>query len=148
MDSISRLDTTTGEWTTILGRRRRSLGPAASGGCISIVPAGCGRVRSAGGLSRWDGTIWTGFRTSNSGIPNETVQTVFESRPRRHVGWHGAALHGRGHPVGLRRREVAALHERQLGYSGAEPLTIAEDAEGKLWIGTQTAGIDILRLER
>jgi len=32
------------------------------------------------------------------------------------------------------------------GYSGAEPLTIAQDAQGRWWIGTRTAGIDIYQV--
>ncbi len=40
-----------------------------------------------------------------------------------------------------------AFTPRDSGYSGAEPISMALDAEGRLWIGTRTAGVDIYRLQ-
>jgi hypothetical protein len=34
------------------------------------------------------------------------------------------------------------------GYSGAEATTLARDGRGRLWIGTQTAGVDVFQLSR
>ena len=36
---------------------------------------------------------------------------------------------------------------RNSGFSGAEPLALAEDARGRWWIGTRTAGVEIYQAE-
>ena len=41
-----------------------------------------------------------------------------------------------------------AYTPRNSGFSGAEPLAIARDAEGRWWIGTRTAGVDIYQPDR
>jgi ligand-binding sensor domain-containing protein len=40
------------------------------------------------------------------------------------------------------------FNRRNSGYSEAEPLTMAPDADGRWWIGTRTAGLEIYRMRR
>lgn len=147
MDGISRLDTATGQWTHYTSEEAR-LGP---GGVGALFVDSAGRLWAGslgGGVSRWDGTGWSSLRTSDLGLPNYTVQAIFEAGPGSM--WIGTAL-----PLmaggtlsaydGSDWRNYTADNS---GYSGAEPLTIALDRDGRLWVGTQTAGVDILRLER
>lgn len=146
LDAISRLDTATGQWTTFTAAAA-DLGP---GGIGSLIVDSAGRVWAGslgGGLGRWDGASWRGFRTSNSGIPNDTVQEIFESEPG-HL-WIGTALPmDVGGTVSLYDGSTWQRYTASnSGYSGAEPLSLAFDAQGRLWVGTQTVGVDILRLE-
>ncbi len=113
MDRISRLDTTTGEWTTIsapeaqLGARRDRL----------AVPRSCRPVMGVFPRGRHEPLGWElvdRLPHEQLGHSKRDRTDRFREPLWRHVGWHGAAFHRRGHPVGLRRREVAALHERKL----------------------------------
>ena len=146
LDGISRFDAATGQWNSFTAAAA-DLGP----GGIGIAACGFGRPVWAGslggGLSRWDGASWRGFRTSNSDLPNDTVQEIFESGPG--LLWVGTAL-----PMDV-GGTLSAYDDSSWrrytpsnsGYSGAEPLALALDVQGRLWVGTQTAGVDILRLE-
>jgi sugar lactone lactonase YvrE len=145
-DGISRFDTASGQWSSLTSDDAQ-LG---SGGVGSLYLDSAGRLWAGslgGGVSRWDGTHWTSFRTSNSGLPNETVQAILETEPG--VMWIGTALPFMSGGTLSRYDGSTWRHytAENSGYSGAEPLTIATDAEGRLWVGTQTAGVDVLRLE-
>lgn len=146
LDGICRLDTVTGQWS--------SFAPAdvdlGSGGIGSLAVDSAGYVWAGslgGGLSRWDGATWRGARTGDWDIPNETVQVIYESEPGRL--WVGTALPlnvGGSLSVfdGSSWQHYTASNS---GYSGAEPLALALDAQGQLWAGTQSAGVDIFRME-
>ncbi|MGD9316542.1 MAG: two-component regulator propeller domain-containing protein [Anaerolineae bacterium] len=102
------------------------------------------------GLALWDGESWQFYRTSNSDIPFSSVSVIAETEPG--VIWVGTA---RPAEVGggLAEFDTAKgtwhLHTRRnSGYSGAEPLAIAQDSEGRWWIGTRTSGIDIYQVNR
>jgi len=146
MDGISRLDTATGRWTSFT-LAEADLG---SGGIGSLYVDSAGHVWAGslgGGLSRWDGAGWRGARTGDWDIPNETVQAIFESEPGRL--WVGTAL-----PMNvggtLSCYDASGWRhytESNSGFSGAEPLALALDAQGQLWAGTQSAGVDIFRME-
>ena len=146
LDAISRLDAATGQWASFTAAAA-DLGP---GGIGSLYVDAAGQVWAGslgGGLSRWDGASWRGFRTSNSDIPNNTVQEIFESAPG--LLWIGTALPADvGGTVSAYDGNAWRWYtSSNSGYSGAEPLSLALDAQGRLWIGTQTAGVDVLRLE-
>jgi len=40
------------------------------------------------------------------------------------------------------------VYDSWSGFSGSEPMTIARDAEGRLWVGTRSAGVDIHRAQQ
>ena len=146
LDGISRLDTATGQWTG-LTPAEADLG---SGGIGTFAIDSAGLVWAGslgGGLSRWDGANWRGVRTGNWDIPNETVQVILESEPGRL--WVGTALplNVGGSLSVFDGSSWQHYTDSNSGYSGAEPLAIALDAQGQLWAGTQSAGVDIFRME-
>jgi hypothetical protein len=139
---VSRLDTATGEWTSF----PRDFDPAW-GGVPELMFDSSGRLwagTAGGGLGLWDGEAWTFYRTGNSDIPFNTVNVVAEVRPG--VLWVGVA---RPAEVGGELAEFDGqkwkVHDSWSGFSGAEPMTMAQDAEGRWWIGTRSAGVDIYR---
>ncbi len=146
MDGISRFDTASEKWTSFSTQDGR----IGAGGIETLYLDSRGRLWAAslgGGLSQWDGSVWRNFRISNSDLPNDTVQTVFESEPG--VLWVGTAL-----PLtvggtlsvydGSTWRHYTPSNS---GFSGAEPLAINKDKQNRLWVGTQTDGVEILRLD-
>lgn len=146
MDGISRLDTATGQWTSFT-QAEAGLG---SGGIGSLYVDSAGRVwvgSLGGGLSCWDGAGWRGARMGGWDIPNETVQTIFESEPGRL--WVGTALplNVGGTLSSYDGSSWRHYTESNSGFSGAEPLALALGAQGQLWAGTQSAGVDIFRME-
>jgi hypothetical protein len=134
---ISRLDTATGEWIN------------ATEGWSSIADLlidSSGRLWAAtlgGGLSLWDGESWHSYRVSNSEIPFNTVQAVFEAEPG--ILWVGAALPTEvgGVLATFDGKRWITYTPRNSGFSGAEPLTIAQDEKQRIWIGTRSGGVDI-----
>lgn len=144
----SRLDTATGEWTSYAGE----FGASA----IALLVDSEGRLWAGTlgeGLGVWDGETWRVFDTGNSGLPYNTVPALAEIEPGRL--WIGAALPAEVGGV-LAELDVAGaldgsedawkLYTRtDSGYSESEPLAIVQDSEGRWWIGTRTAGIDIFR---
>ena len=142
---VSRLDTATGEWTSF----PEAYDPAWSG-VIELAFDSNGRLWAGtvgGGLGLWDGVAWTFYRTGNSDIPFNTVNVIAEVRPG--VLWIGVA---RPAEVGGELAEFDGqtwkVYEDWSGFSGAEPMAMAQDAEGRWWVGTRTAGVDIYRAEQ
>lgn len=147
LSGISRLDTATGLWTAFTPAEA-DLG---LGGIGSLTIDSAGHLWAGslgGGLSRWDGLGWLGAGTGAWDIPNETVQAIFESEPGRLWVGTGLPLDVGGTLSEYDGRAWTHYAAGNSGFSGSEPLALAVDAEGQLWAGTQTAGIDILRMER
>jgi Two component regulator propeller len=135
-------DASLGQWCPI-NLQEASLG---SGGIPALQVDGQGRlwVASIGsGLNMWDGDNWFHYRISNSGLPTNVVQSIWESQ--QGDLWVATAYHDR--PGGLITRfdgkNWQTYQPYYTGYSGAETVSIAQDALGRLWFGTLTAGIDI-----
>jgi len=144
---VSRFDAATHAWTNFT-TDNADLG---WGGVADLMIDSAGRVWAAtlgGGLSLWDGSAWRSYRTSNSALPLNEVQHVFEAAPG--ALWIGVSfptrLGGEVAQVGidqLNTEQWVVFTPRNSGYSGAEPLAIAQDASGRIWIGTRTAGVDV-----
>jgi two-component system sensor histidine kinase ChiS len=144
---ISRLDTATGDWI--------SAGVEDTGlewsSVADLLIDSSGRLWAGtlgGGLSLWDGETWRAYRVSNSEIPLNTVQAVFEAEPD--VLWVGTALPTEvgGVLATFDGQKWTIYTTRNSGFSGAEPLTIAQDEKQRVWIGTRTGGVDIYQPQR
>jgi hypothetical protein len=140
---VSRLDTSTGEWT--------NYGGDLAVGVDDLLLDSTGRLWAGTlgrGLGRWDGTTWQFYHTGNSEIPFNTVTALAEVEPG--VLWIGTALPAEvgGALVEFDGEQWKAYNNRNSGFSGAEPLVIAHDIQGRWWIGTRTAGVDIYQAER
>ncbi len=142
---VSRFDTATGEWTSF----PEAFDPAWSG-VAELAFDSTGRLwagTAGGGLGRWDGTAWTFYRTSNSDIPFNTVNVIAEVKPG--VMWVGVARPAEvGGVLAEFDGQTWQVYESWSGFSGAEPMAMAQDAEGRWWVGTRTAGVDIYRAEQ
>jgi ligand-binding sensor domain-containing protein len=143
---LSRLDTTSGEWTSFTEGFDQGVGDLLLDGGGNLWAGTMGN-----GLGRWDGQDWQFYRTSNSEIPNNTVTALAEIEPG--VLWIGTAepMEAGGAlaefiiPDDPTQDEGKwRLHApRNSGFSAAEPLIIVQDQGGRWWIGTRTTGIDI-----
>jgi len=138
---VSRLDTRTGEWRTF----DDAFDPHW-GGVPALLLDSQDRLWAGtfgGGLGLWDGATWQFYRTSNSGIPFNTVLALAEVEPG--VLWIGAAppTEVGGVLAEFDGETWKTYTPRNSGFSGAEPLSIARDAGGRWWIGTRTAGVDV-----
>lgn len=137
---VSRLDTATGEWVSFPDDFDPTWGGVAALTLDSDGMLWAGTF--GGGLGRWDGTAWEFFRTSNSDIPFNSVSTVAEVRPG--VLWVGTALPTEvGGELAEFDGQTWTVYDSASGFSGSEALSIAQDSEGRWWIGTRTAGVDI-----
>ena len=91
----------------------------------------------------WNGESWQAYRLDNSGLPSNTVNRVVEMQPgdlwvaaAQATTWGGLVAR-----FDSQTWQVYTPHNS--GYSGAEPLALAADAQGRVWMGTRTAGVDI-----
>jgi len=102
---------------------------------------------SGAGLARLDGSTWTYFRTSNSGIPFNTVNWVAEVQPG--VLWVGTAMptSAGGAAASFDGVEWHAFWTNNSGTSAAE-VTVVVVQSGQVWMGTRTEGIDLYQLGR
>jgi hypothetical protein len=147
LDGLSRLDTASGEWINFSAS---DLGFGA-GGVSDVMVDNSGQVWVAtlgGGLGVWDGESWFFYRTSNSGIPYNTVQYVIEVEPGLY--WVGVGIpNSTGGVVvsydGLNWRRYTTSNS---GYSGSEPQVFVVDESNRIWIGTRTSGIDVYQYRR
>jgi hypothetical protein len=145
---VSRLDTAAGTWTDFA----HAFDPNW-GGVPALLVDAAGAVWAGtvgGGLGRWapQGGTWHFYRTANSDIPYNTVQALAEVAPG--VLWVGAAPPAEvgGVLAEFDGEAWTTYTPRNSGFSGAEPLAFARDAQGRWWIGTRTAGVDIYRPDR
>ena len=139
---ISCLDTGTGDWISV---QMEEIG-AEWNSVADLLIDSSGRLWAAtlgGGLSLWDGESWHSYRVSNSDIPFNTVQAVFEAEPG--ILWVGTALPTEvgGVLSTFDGQKWTTFTTRNSGFSGAEPLAIARDEKQLIWIGTRNGGVDI-----
>lgn len=140
---ISRLDTATGEWAAF------TEGLDAGVGALLLDSDGTLWAGTLGdGLGRWDGGTWQFYHTGNSDLPHNTVTALAEAEPG--VLWVGMALPAQA--GGLLARfdgeQWKTYTRSNSGSSAAEPLVIVPDAQGRWWIGTRTAGVDVYQVNR
>jgi hypothetical protein len=143
---VSRLDTANGEWLSFAG----DFDPNWGGVPVLLVDSE-GKLWAGtigGGLGVWHGTSWEFYRTSTAEIPFNTVQSLAEVEPG--VLWVGVAPPAEvgGVLAEFDGQAWKTYTPRNSGFSGAEPLAMAQDGEGRWWIGTRTAGVDIYQAER
>jgi ligand-binding sensor domain-containing protein len=102
---------------------------------------------SGAGLARLDGSAWTYFRTSNSGIPFNTVNRVAEIQPG--VFWVGTSQPAStgGAAARFDGNEWHTFLTTNSGTSEAEVTAITVQSN-QVWIGTRTSGIDLYNLGR
>ncbi|MBN1815526.1 MAG: hypothetical protein JXA14_27080, partial [Anaerolineae bacterium] len=143
---VSRLNMGSGEW----GQHTGPFDPEW-GGVAALLVDSAGRLWAGtvgGGLGVWDGTSWLFYRTGNSDIPFNTVQALAEVEPG--VLWVGTARPAQVGGV-LAEFDGETWKEytpQNSGFSGAEPLAFAADGEGRWWVATRTAGVDIYQPEQ
>jgi hypothetical protein len=164
--ALSRLDTATGQWTnhsqdfqvTVLSLLIDSSGKL----WVGTMGAGLGVLDAdtSAGTADGDGPAagakrpaleekgWRFYRTRNSDIPFNTVRTIAEIEPG--VLWVGSAPSeaAGGALAEFDGKVWTTLDERNSGFSGAEPLTITQDASGNWWVGSRLLGIDIYQPQR
>jgi len=144
---VSRLDTATGDW---ISAQMEDTGLEWNSVADLLIDSS-GRLWAGtlgGGLCLWDGEAWHSYRVSNSEIPFNTVQVVFEAEPG--TLWVGTALPNNvgGVLATFDGKRWETYTPRNSGFSGAEPLTIAQDEKQRIWIGTRTGGVDIYQPQR
>lgn len=146
LKGFSRLDSATGEWTQFTVESAGLTG----GGISDLLVDSQGRLWVAtlgDGLVRWDGQSWVHFRVSNSGIPSNTVERIAETQPG--VYWVSITnpTEVGGILVRFDGQRWESLTPHNSGFTGAEPLAFALDAEERLWIGTRTEGVEIYQVK-
>ncbi|MBL7183688.1 MAG: transcriptional regulator [Anaerolineae bacterium] len=144
---VSRLDTATGDW---ISATAEDTG-LEWGSVAELLIDSSGRLWAGtlgGGLCLWDGEAWHSYRVSNSDIPFNTVQAVFEAEPG--ILWVGTALPNNvgGVLATFDGKRWITYTPRNSGFSGAEPLAIAQDEKQRVWVGTRTGGVDVYLPQR
>jgi hypothetical protein len=147
LEGVSSLNTGTEEWASY---SKLDLN-ISRGGISDLLVDSVGRLWMAsqgGGLYWWDGEGWQVYRTSNSDIPYNSVQSVAESSDG--IIWAGLSFPNTsgGLVVSFQDDAWRSYTSRNSGFSGAEPISLAFDSFGRLWIGNRTSGIDIFQYER
>ena len=139
---LSKFDAASGNWETINPDRFN----AASGGISNLMFDSQGRLWVAtlgSGLYVFEGRNWKQFSTANSDIPTNRVDRIVEMKDG--VFWIAASYPDR--PGGELARfdgvNWRIFEPIFTGYSGASTVSIAQDSLGRIWFGTQTAGVDI-----
>ncbi len=144
LNGISRLDAASGKWQ-YFPSKAFDLG---AGGISDLMVNSSGKLWASslgGGISVWDGSEWTHYRISNSGLPYNTVQTVYEF-PAGDFWIASSIPNSSGGLVSRFDGEKWKNFEADItGYSGAETVSIAQDASGRIWFATLTAGVDIYK---
>lgn len=139
---LARLDVTSGEWEQIGGGRFGG----ASGGVSDLLVDTDGRLWAAtlgSGLHVWDGERWLQYSVASSDIPTNRIDVIYQAQDG--TIWIGASFPERPGGVlasfdGERWESYRTIYT---GYSGASTVAITEDPLGRLWFGTQTAGVDV-----
>lgn len=143
---VARLDLKGEEWKN-WDFSNRDLG---WGGVSQLLVDSKNRVWMAtigGGIAYWDGEVWNFFRLGTSGIPSSIIRTMVEAQ-------NGGFYLGMGFPTepgglvsyfnGMDRWVI--YRSTNSGFSGGEPLTLAMDTMGRLWIGSAMDGLQIFDL--
>ena len=141
-EGVSTLDMSSGTWSELTSDNAGLGGGGVSdllydsGGLMWITTLG-------GGLSVWDGTSLTHYRVSNSNLPYNTVRTIYETGEGTYwVATSNPDTAG-GQVSEFDRLEFKVYLPGRTGYSGSETVVINQDAEGRIWFGTLTAGLDV-----
>ncbi len=139
---ISRYDLNADQWQTYT-RNDIDLG---WGGVSDLFIDSTGILwvcTEGGGISLWDGKVWSSIKVSNSRLPYSTIETVAELEPG--VFWIAASIPNTSGGVLARYNGTDwRVYEQGLsGYSGAETVSITKDDTGRYWFGTRTDGIDL-----
>jgi streptogramin lyase len=149
LGGVSRLDTSSGDWLTYSAADFGTNWGNAS----SLFVDNQGRLWVAtlgGGLNVYDGESWNNYRTANSGLPYNHLQEVMEVQPG--LFWIGVSIPNTpgGMVVSFDEYEESwrVYNSSNSGYSGAEPIALAVDEAGRVWVGTRTSGIDIYQIDR
>ncbi len=143
---VARLDLTSGEWSN-WDFSNRNLG---WGGVSQLLVDSQNRVWMAtigGGMAYWDGEGWNEFRLGANGIPTSIIRSMVEAPD-------GGFFLGMGFPTepgGLvsyfdGRDRWVVYQPTNSGFSGGEPLALAMDTMGRLWIGSAIDGLQIFDL--
>ena len=96
-----------------------------------------------GGVGKLDGNAWTFYRPGNSPLSTANVDCLIETAPD--TFWIGLA-YSTGPGGQMMRFEQGAWRDYDVsnsGYEGGEPLAVALDPSGKLWIATALNGLQI-----
>lgn len=114
------------------------------GGVADLLIDSSGRLWVAtlgGGINVWDGQRWDYLRTSNTGLPYNTVMDIEEYGPG--VFWIATSIPNTtgGVVSRLEGEEWKTYKPIFSGYTGAETLAIAQDDLGRMWFATRTRGI-------
>jgi ligand-binding sensor domain-containing protein len=139
---LARFDVASGEWTEVSPGRFGG----SNGGVADLFADEQGRLWAAtlgSGVHVWDGERWLQYSVSNSEMPTNRIDVIYQAQDG--ALWFGASFPER--PGGILARfdgqEWETFRTIYTGYSGASTVAIAQDQFGRLWFGTQTAGIDI-----
>ncbi len=141
-NGLYRLNIDTGRWETVSPERFNR----ESGGIADMMVDSKGNLWVTtlnSGLFRWDGSGWLQYKVSNSDIPSNRVDRIYEDEYGNL--WIGVSFSER--PGGLLARydgqSWQVFAPTYTGYSGGATVAIAQDAQGRLWFGTQTLGVDV-----
>jgi ligand-binding sensor domain-containing protein len=147
LPGVSRLDLATNMWSST----DLSAYGLGWGGVADVLVDSQGNVWAAtlgGGVSVWNGVEWTSYRSSNSQLPKNSVQRMLEVEPG--VFWFGLA--NMSEPGGMMASYDGttwkSYHPLNSGFTGAEPLALAKDQSGRLWIGTNLSGVIIYQPQK
>lgn len=139
-NGVSHLDLTTQTWQTF---DQSQIG-LSWGGITDLLIDAEGRLwatTQGDGLALWDGSTWTCYRVNNSQLPSNTVNRVLEISP----GQFWLALGYPTEPGGViaygQGTNWQKYTSHNSGFADFEPLSLAVDAEGGVWIGTATGGV-------
>lgn len=139
---INRFDVKSGDWEQFTFENSGIMG----GGVSDLLFDSEGNLWIAtigGGISIWDGSSFKHYRISNSELPYNMVQVVFESEPG--VYWIATSVpNSAGGLVSRYDNSTWVTYTpNRSGYSGAETVAVAQDDSGRLYFATLTAGVDI-----
>jgi ligand-binding sensor domain-containing protein len=103
---------------------------------IAIDGSGNNWIGTGGGLAKYDGTTWTVYTTSNSGLPNNDVTSIaIDGSGNKWIGTYGG---------GLAKFDGTAWTVYTTSNSGLPDnyvRSIAIDGSGNKWIGTYNSGL-------
>ena len=144
---LSRLDLTNQEWTSFTSGNS-GINPGAVSGLMIDSKNRLWVTTLGGGLGVWDGQNWTQYRISNSELPYNSVQAIFERSPGEY--WIASSIPNSAGGLVSRLKDGhwQTFLPNRTGYSGSETVSIAVDPSGRLWFATLTAGLDIYSPDR
>jgi hypothetical protein len=126
-----------------------SKNAAGSGGVSTLLVDSESALWAAtlgGGLGRWDGEEWYFYRNSNSQIPTSLAQTIVEVAPGEYWIGLGYSTEPGGLVAVYDGDTWTRYAENNSGFTGGEPISMAVDPLGRVWIGTASSGLQIYDL--